>query len=1307
LAQKAVIARRGARGVEAFALESRDAAGAGLKVERELWQGTLVSGDEKRLAALEKRGYRVKLLPDTNLLRIGAYRIDIGRRGPKVPRALDVPRRAVKTWPHHLVQLVAPAQPEWLREIEGTGADVVEPVSGYGLFVAATAREIAAVAKLPFAAWTGLFLPAYRLGPRVGRLKGRVECLSVAVYPPAAADSVRSALARRRAEVMQEFRTATPYGREFHVMRVAIDARHIQAIASLPRVRWVEYEPPLAPAGERETQIVAENLDATPPPNTSPVSGYQAWLAGAGLSGHGVTIAFADTGVDQNAGNNVGGHLDLRGRQAVFVDYTAGAVTTDTDGHGTNVAGIALGNAATGQREAVAPNDFLWGQGIAPQSSYVTQNFIMAPPPGPAVATVIQDSVNHGAQVMNNSWGRRASGGSGYVADSRTIDLAVRDPNSGTAGLEYLVLSCAAGNEGGADRTIVAPHESKNDIVVGNSLTSRPVARFPSRDIRGIFGTSSRGPAVDGRILPTVVAPGTDVSSALSRTSARLPIAGTGTPDPANPGQLVNRYLFMSGTSHSTAHVSGACALLIEWWRQRTGGRNPSPALLKAWLVNSAEDLAGGENWRCLNRTTPDRARWTQQGGSIFRRDVSFVPAAVIEDSALLAQVGTLAAISAAGQWFFDAGANRLFVRMLGNTDPAAPASPALHARDANPVPSIPNDHQGWGRVSLENALFQAPTSDRGPRIFSDQRHAFTANGQEYVIRVAAADASRPLRVTLVWTDAAAAVGANPTRVNDLDLEVTETATGALFKGNVFNSGFSAAGGNFDRLNNVECVYVRNPNGPYEIRVLASYVTASARPDVVTPWQDFALVVENARVPSASPVSVVPVIDRSGSMIAYGYEAVTRISSKQFVDLMGVDDQLAVVSFGSTGVIEYPPGAGPALQTITGPPTQAAADAEIDGMNFGGCTYMGDGIVKGRDLLAPAVNTRAMVLLSDGFDNKGCQPNNAARPSAMDVVATLPANLPVYTCAMGPTSDQSLLDQIASATGGRYYYMPTIDDLFEIYNYIRGQVSGDAIVANESAGASNSRVEAFVDAGASRATFSVAWANTALRFVAGEPRRPSEIGIRLRDPQGRLLPEDDSYVRRTVGVGYAIFAIQEPRPGAWFVEVRTAGETHVRYTVGGFVRSPIRMVVSVGPKVPTAGIPLTVRVGVLDGKNAVSGFRTTALVAAPSLGLKALQEKLKSQLADTRPGPVPGGDDMPMDIRKLLALRNRLLARTGKDVFATVSGPLTFTAGAVSSGQFAATQQQGSYNLAVVATGNAPVSGGRFVRKDQVSVLVR
>jgi hypothetical protein len=45
--------------------------------------------------------------------------------------------------------------------------------------------------------------------------------------------------------------------------------------------------------------------------------------------------------------------------------------------------------------------------------------------------------------------------------------------------------------------------------------------------------------------------------------------------------------------------------------------------------------------------------------------------------------------------------------------------------------------------------------------------------------------------------------------VNDLDLEVTELATGTVFKGNVFNNGFSVAGGAFDNRNTVECVFVQ------------------------------------------------------------------------------------------------------------------------------------------------------------------------------------------------------------------------------------------------------------------------------------------------------------------------------------------------------------------------------------------------------------------------------------------------------------------------------------------------------------------
>ena len=574
MSDKAIVSRRDVPKEQARVMLQAQADVLGFSIERELPHGTLVQIDDNQRVSLNALGFRVKVLPNTNILQVGVYEINAIHDvvHPPVPASLEIPAVLANTWTHHLVQLVAPQTDDWIQQIEERGITVVEPVSDYGLFVVGSPTAVATLKQqVDFIQWIGPLKPAYKLHPNLNPIPSSDDGslrLDISIYPSSDAAEVTESLATLGAIVIRSTPPLPDYEPDFHTLIVDVDPDHIADIARMPSVRWVETvgrESRLD--GERDTQVVAGNI-------RSHVR-YQEWLKHIGISGTGVVIAICDRGVDENRLNNISGHPDLRGRQREFLDYSDIPDVTDTSGHGTVVASIAVGNAATGERDR---QNFFLGQGVAPAARYLTQNFLLGKAWPSDFRELTYDAITHDACVLNNSWSDTTPLHSGYTQNALAFDRLVRHPTGLRNDARELVIVFAAGNMGSDPGTIESPKEAKNPIIVGASLSWIE----DNKSTQGIWHSSSRGPALDERILPTVVAPGSAVTGALSASSAATPI---------NPR---SHYVKMEGTSMAAPFVAGCCALLIEWWRGRNNDRDPSPAMLKALLVNGADDIEVG-----------------------------------------------------------------------------------------------------------------------------------------------------------------------------------------------------------------------------------------------------------------------------------------------------------------------------------------------------------------------------------------------------------------------------------------------------------------------------------------------------------------------------------------------------------------------------------------------------------------------------------------------------------------------------------------------------------------------------------------
>lgn len=155
---------------------------------------------------------------------------------------------------------------------------------------------------------------------------------------------------------------------------------------------------------------------------------------------------------------------------------------------------------------------------------------------------------------------------------------------------------------------------------------------------------------------------------------------------------------------------------------------------------------------------------------------------------------------------------------------------------DANDT--LPSNTQGYGMPNMEMAF------DDTPRFIINQTELFTSTGNTYTWVGAVADNTRPVMITMAYTDAPGATGTSP-EVNDLDLEAD--INGTIYLGNVFSGRWSTTGGSADADNNYEAIFRPvGTSGTIEITITASNISGDGvLNNGDSTDQDFALVCYN------------------------------------------------------------------------------------------------------------------------------------------------------------------------------------------------------------------------------------------------------------------------------------------------------------------------------------------------------------------------------------------------------------------------------------------------------------------------------
>lgn len=267
-------------------------------------------------------------------------------------------------------------------------------------------------------------------------------------------------------------------------------------------------------------------------------------LGGRGLTGAGVKVGVFDGDVER--------HVDF-GRR-IHIQESEMSVKS-TGGHGIHVAGTMAG---AGVLDPLA-------RGVAPEVDFYSYNFLEQPNGMKVSEKMLEAARQFNISITQNSYGvalkKRCNFYNSFsyngMENSWEVDYI-------TNLYPHLLHVYSVGNDRATEEENCghvygsSTKRSKNALYVGALNADESMGAY-----------SSWGPMDDGRLLPTVVALGTDVYSTRGG----------------------NSYGLGTGSSMACPAVSGIAALLTERYRQLNDVTTPRAALLRGVIANTAKDM--------------------------------------------------------------------------------------------------------------------------------------------------------------------------------------------------------------------------------------------------------------------------------------------------------------------------------------------------------------------------------------------------------------------------------------------------------------------------------------------------------------------------------------------------------------------------------------------------------------------------------------------------------------------------------------------------------------------------------------------